>query len=161
MIRMIRRNKNDKKKEKKPYNSFCVVLYVYIIRAGIRGFLETTVNVSAETAYFSAEEYTDSDWLLLPDGTESTNRKIGNFATDVKAGEDGMSFPEISQVVPLEYLESAEPTAEFAYNGNEYGFYMVKEGNYFDLLLIDFIYEFEDEGYHHNECKIRVEPILQ
>lgn len=38
---------------------------------------------------------------------------------------------------------------------------MVKEENYFDLLLIDFIYEFEDAGYHHNEYKIRVEPILQ
>ena len=137
---------------------FCMFILSGLVSAG---FLETTVNVSAETAYFSAEEYTDSDWLLLPDGTESTNRKIGNFATDVKAGEDGMSFPEISQVVPLEYLESAEPTAEFAYNGNEYGFYMVKEGNYFDLLLIDFIYEFEDDFHSDLEYKIRIETILQ
>lgn len=80
---------------------FCMFILSGLVSAG---FWETTVNVSAETAYFSAEEYTDSDWLLLPDGTESTNRKIGNFATSVKSGEDGTFFPEISQVVPLEYL---------------------------------------------------------
>lgn len=84
---------------------------------------------------------------VVADGTTSTNRKIGNFATDVKAGEDGAYFSEISQVAPLEYLESTEQNAEFAYSGNEYGFYMAKEGNYFDLLLIDFAYEFEDDFY--------------
>ena len=60
------------------------------------------------------------------------------------SGENGRSFPEICQVIPLEYLESAEENAEFSYNGKEYGFYMAKEGEYFDLLLIDFDYEFDD-----------------
>ena len=105
---------------------------------------EKHIHVNAEMPYFSAEQYTNSDWLLLPDGTTSTNRKIGNFATDVKAAVDGTEFPELSQVVPLEYLESTEQSAVFAYNGNEYGFYMVKTYEYFDLLLIDFIYEFSN-----------------
>ena len=82
--------------------------------------------------YFSAEQYTESNQLLLPNGTPSPNRSINNFATDVKSGYNGQSFPELAQVVPLEYLESTETNAEFSYNGKEYGFYMAKEVKLFD-----------------------------
>lgn len=64
-------------------------------------------------------------------------------------------------MVPLEYLESTENTATFAYNGKEYGFYMAKDGDHFDLLLIDFVYEFDDADHTNNEYKIRIKPILQ
>ena len=76
-------------------------------------------------------------------------------------GTVGQSYHELSQVVPLEYLETTETNAEFAYNGKEYGFYMAKSGNFFDVLLTDFIYEFDDVNHTNNEYKIRIEPILQ
>ena len=114
-------------------------------------FFPSIIEANAETLYYSAEQYTESDKLLLPDGTPSPNRSIKNFAMDVKSGYDGQSFPELAQAVPLEYLETTEDDAEFSYNGKEYGFYMAKEGNYFDILLIDFIYEFDDVGHTNNE----------
>ena len=121
---------------------------------------EKHIHVNAEMPYFSAEQYTESDQLLLPDGTTSTSETIRSFASAVKAAEDGKDFPALSQVVPLEYLESTEQSAVFAYNGNEYGFYMVKTYEYFDLLLIDFIYEFSNND-SDIEYSIRIEPILQ
>lgn len=98
---------------------------------------------------------------MQEDGSHSLTRRIKDFATDVKSGNDGQSFPELAQVVPLKYLETTEEDAEFSYNGKEYGFYIAKEGDYFDILLIDFIYEFDDVGHTNNEYKIRIEPILQ
>lgn len=50
--------------------------------------------------------------MLLLNGTEST-RDIIDFAADVKLGDYGQTFPELAQVVPLEYLESTEENAEF------------------------------------------------
>ena len=117
---------------------------------------EKHIHVNAEMPYFSAEQYTESDQLLLPDGTTSARETIRSFASAVKAAEDGKDFPALSQVVPLEYLESTEQSAVFAYNGNEYGFYMVKTYEYFDLLLIDFIYEFSNND-SDIEYSIRIE----
>src|SRR5699024_2309442 len=66
------------------------------------------------------------------------------------------------QVIPLEYLESSQTEDTFPYNGKEYGFYVAKDGNYFDVLLIDVVYEFEDGKEHSDlEYKIRIKPILQ
>lgn len=124
-------------------------------------FFPSIVEAKAETKYFSAEQYTEDDGLLQEDGSHSLTRRIKDFAEDVKSGYNGQAFPELAQVVPLEYLETTEDDAEFSYNGKEYGFYMAKEGNYFDILLIDFIYEFDDVGHTNNEYKIRIEPILQ
>lgn len=142
------------------------VLIVTIVLLGIigsylMGFTPHFVEAKAETIYYSAEQYTESDQLLQSDGTPSITRSIHNFADDIKQGTVGQSFPELAQVVPLEYLETTEENAEFSYNGKEYGFYLAKEENYFDILLIDFIYEFEDENHTNNEYKIRIEPILQ
>ena len=108
------------------------VALVGMIVSLLIGFFPSIVEAKAETKYFSAEQYTESDQLLLPNGTPSPNRSINNFATDVKSGNNGQSFPELTQVVPLEYLESTETNAEFSYNGKEYGFYMVKEVKLFD-----------------------------
>ena len=129
-------------------------------------FITTTgfVRVNAANAFldvsFSPEEYTVNDALLLPDGSDS-DKDIKDFSDEVKAASLGMSFPELTQVIPTEYLESQETNAVFKYNGKEYGFYMVKNGDYFDLLLIDFVYTFDDGKEHDNEYKIRIEPILQ
>lgn len=100
------------------------------------GLFPRNAEAHAETNYFSAEQYTESDQLLQADGTPSS-RRIQDFAEDVKAN-DNQFFPELEQVVPLEYLETTDLYADFAYNGKEYGFYLFKEHQYFDLLLIDY-----------------------
>lgn len=136
-----------------------VALLIGMISAFLISFFPRSIKASAEKNYYSAEQYTESDRLLQENGTPS-NRTIKNFATDVKLGNNTQAFPELAQVVPLEYLESTEENAEFAYNGKEYGFYLAKEGEYFDVLLIDFVFEFDDENHTNLEYKIRIEPIL-
>ena len=121
------------------------ILLIGMILSLLIGFFPKFVDAHAETNYFSAEQYTESDQLLQADGTES-QRDITDFANDVKANNNQF-FPELGQVVPLEYLETTDLYADFAYNGKEYGFYLFKEHQYFDLLLIDFIYEFDDENH--------------
>ena len=143
---------------KKKFCTVLVALFAILMILGI--CLSLPTEVSAATTYFPDEKYTEDDHLLQSNG-ELSSRMIGDFAVDVKKSLEGQSFPELAQVVPLEYLETTEETAEFAYNGKEYGFYIAKEENYFDILLIDFIYEFDDVGHTNNEYKIRIEPILQ
>lgn len=122
----------------------------------------TNASVYADSkTYFSPEKYTESDALLNSDGSESY-KNIQTFSNEVKAASIGTSFPELAQVIPRQYLESTQQNAVFQYNGKEYGFYVVKEGDSFDVLLIDFVYEFEDGEKHSNvEYKIRIKPLLQ
>lgn len=118
------------------------------------------IESSAATATdFTVEDYTNDDKLLLPDGTLST-KKIRDFANEVKTAESGEDCSEITQVIPIEYLSTSQDNAEYQYYGKEYGFYLVKENEYFDLLLIDFVYEF-DQVVSDLEYKIKVSPILQ
>ena len=123
----------------------------------------SVLNVSAANAeeiVLTAENYTDSDRLLKANGTLS-DKKISDFANEVKSAWDNTSFPELTEVIPTEYLESTKNNDTYYYNGQEYGFYVVKEGNYFDVLLIDFIFEFDNNKSSDIEHKIRIEPILQ
>lgn len=114
------------------------------------------------SVYYTAEQYTDSDYLLLEDGTLSKTTSIKDFSDEVKSASVGTSFPELAQVIPRQYLETSETNDEFYYNGKEYGFYVAKEGSYFDVLLIDFVYEFEDGENHSDiEYKIRIKLLLQ
>ena len=150
-------------KAKKYLISFLFVLIVTLGGIMTINFTTSPFNVNADAAiYYSEEKYTNSDYLLLDDGTESLTKTIKDFSEEVKAAPTGIAFPELSQVIPLEYLESSEEGEVFQYNGKEYGFYVAKDGNYFDVLLIDFVYEFEDNQTHSNiEYKIRIKPILQ
>lgn len=61
---------------------FSFVLLFSII--AISANLSEEAIAATDSVYFSAEQYTESDKLLLPDGTPSPNRSIKNFATDVK-----------------------------------------------------------------------------
>lgn len=144
----------------KKWTSITAALFLMVVSILIVGFNLKPINANAQIRNFTVEEYTNDDRLLKSDGQLSV-RTIRNFANDVNAGYSGQEFPELAQVVPLEYLESTENTATFAYNGKEYGFYMAKEGEHFDLLLIDFVYEFDDADHTNNEYKIRIKPILQ
>ena len=70
----------------------------------------------------------------------------------------------MAEVIPRQYLESDADNATFAYNGKEYGFYVVKSRSFFDVLLIDFSYEFPENDQIHTsdlEYVIRIKPILQ
>ena len=123
-----------------------------------------TINANAQVGnngYFTEEDYTNDDRLLLSDGMPSI-KTIQKFAAEVRSASVGTAFPELSQVLPRQYLESSETNAVFQYNGKEYGFYVAKEGERFEVLLIDFVYEFEDDRPHSDlEYKIRIKPILQ
>lgn len=138
-----------------------IALVLLFIAIGVSLNSQKIAMAATEQTYFSVEQYTNDDGLLQSNGFHSLSRDIRDFAEEVNAGQSGQEFPELSQVVPLEYLESTDNNGEFAYNGKEYGFYMAKEGDHFDLLLIDFVYEFDDADHTNNEYKIRIKPILQ
>ena len=93
------------------------VALIGMIVSLLSGFFPSIVEAKAEMKYFSAEQYTESDQLLQSDGNPSSNRSIQDFSEDVKSGYNGQSFPELAQVVPLEYLETTETNTEFSYNG--------------------------------------------
>lgn len=129
---------------------------------GVNNKFHSDIMASAEenNNILSVENYTESDKLLQEDGVLSS-KNIQVFATEIKAADTTYDCSEITQVIPKQYMESTEENATYHYNGKEYGFYMVKENEYFDLLLIDFIYEFDDVNHSDLEYKIRIEPILQ
>ena len=137
----------------------CMILLVCSFIA-FTGF--TTAN--AETAeYFSAEEYTESDNLLNNDGTLSKNETIFTFANEVHYSEMAAFISDLSRVVPLQYLEN---DGTYSYFGKEYGFYMVVEEPYIDLLLVDISYELDEGklyGEHNkdNVYTVKIQPNLQ
>ena len=153
------------KKINRIYLKFVILFSVVsLLLCGILCFNKGEINIAkADTKmYYSDADYTDSDYLLLDNGNESLTRKITHFASDVKAASLGTSFTELAQVIPRQYLETSAINDEFYYNGKEYGFYVAKEGNYFDVLLVDFVYEFDDGDEHSDiEYKIRIKPLLQ
>lgn len=116
-------------------------------------------TVFADDSYLSVEQYTESDNLLKEDGTESL-KAIQKFAEEVQTGQYNACYPELAEVIPRQYLESQEKKATFAYNGKEYGFYVSKNDDVFNVLLIDFIYKFYNNK-SDLEHKIEISPILQ
>lgn len=138
---------------------FCVALLICSFIA-FTGF----TSANADTAkYFSAEEYTESDNLINYDGTLSEDETIFTFANEVHYSEMAAFIPDLSRVVPLQYLEN---DGTYSYFGKEYGFFMVVDDPYIDLLLVDISYEL-DEGKlygEHNKDNVytmKIEPILQ
>ncbi len=141
------------------YKKFFVALaVVFMFVCGVSS-IERICNtkVHAEESIFPVEQYTDDDYLLMANGKQST-KNIFEFALEVK-GDKYTYYPELAEVIPRQYLESQEKKATFAYNGKEYGFYVSKNDDVFNVLLIDFKYEFYDES--DLEYKIKILPILQ
>lgn len=150
----------------KNFKSLIISLCVSVTLCFSVGFFslgETSrVYADGNGNYFTAEEYTDNDELLRSDGTSSA-KDIQMFSAEVKAGKSTY-YPELAEVIPRQYLESQEKNATFAYNGKEYGFYVVKNEEKFDVLLVDFVYEFDENDSIHNsdiEFRIRIKPLLQ
>ena len=134
----------------KNFKSLIISLCVSVTLCFSVGFfsLGETSRVYADENgnYFTAEDYTNSDKLLLGDGTTSA-KNIQTFANEVKAGKNTY-YPELAEVIPRQYLESQEKNATFAYN----------------VLLVDFVYEFDENDSIHNsdiEFRIRIKPLLQ
>ena len=96
------------------------VALVGMIVSLLISFFPSIVEAKAETKYFSAEQYTEDDGLLLSDGTSSSLKDINDFATEVKSASIGTEFPELSQVIPLQYLESIEENAAELLKGQPY-----------------------------------------
>lgn len=141
------------------YKKFFIALaVVFMFVCGVSS-IERICNtkVHAEGNIFPVEQYTDDDYLLMADGKQST-KSILDFASEVKENKYTY-YPELAEVIPRQYLESQEKKATFAYNGKEYGFYVSKNDDVFNVLLIDFIYKFYDES--DLEYKIKISPILQ
>lgn len=148
-------------KTKKFLLPFLITIITLLSSIALMGVMTNVSAYADSKTYFSDKEYTNSNYLLKPDGIRA-DKRIQDFSEEVKSASVGTSFPELSQVIPLKYLESSNEEDVFQYNGNEYGFYVAKAGNYFDVLLIDFVYEFQDEKTHSDlEYKIRIKPILQ
>ena len=97
----------------------------------IMGFVTEKTAYAETRKQLTVEDYTNSDKLLNSDGSESS-KTIRTFAKEVKAAEFLTEIPELSQVIPVEYLDK-DIEGTFAYNGLEYGFYMVKYDLFFDL----------------------------
>lgn len=113
--------------------------------------------VNAET--LSDEAYTSSDHLLNANGTTET-KTIQNFADEVKAAANNDEVFDLEKVIPTKYLNSSTDIT-VNYCGAEYGYYFELDGNVLNLLLIDFVFDFEDNDENSNEYRFRVKPILQ
>lgn len=142
------------------YKKFFIALaVVFMFVCGVSS-IERICNtkVHAEGNIFPVEQYTDDDYLLMAEGKQST-KSILDFASEVKENKYTY-YPELAEVIPRQYLESQEKKATFAYNGKEYGFYVSKNDDVFNVLLIDFIYKFYNNK-SDLEHKIEISPILQ
>lgn len=147
---------------KNVFKRLVVALFVIIVFCCIMEVSSFTMPTIAyaEEISLSIDDYTDSDSLIKADGSPS-DQTIRSFAKEVKNAKANTSFPRLAEVIPRQYLESQKENATFAYNGKGYGFYVVKEGNYFDVLLIDFVFEFDSDKISDLEYRIRIKPLLQ
>ena len=100
------------------------IIIVFCCIMGISSFTMPTIAYAEEIS-LSIDDYTDSDSLIKADGSPS-DQTIRSFAKEVKNAKANTSFPELAEVIPRQYLESQKENATFAYNGKEYGFYVVK-----------------------------------
>ena len=103
------------------------IIIVFCCIMGISSFTMPTIAYAEEIS-LSIDDYTDLDNLKKANG-ENSDKTIQIFAKEVNSAKANTSFPELAEVSPRQYLESQKENATFAYNGKEYGFYVVKEGN--------------------------------
>ena len=92
---------------------------------------------------FSAEQHTATDFLLDKDGNP-THTTIFDFAERVNAAPDGAEFAELSSVVPARELFSIPGGSVVdIYAGGEYGYDVKVDGDFCNVILIDYCYEGE------------------
>lgn len=135
--------------------SLTLVLFVSVAAAV---FCPDKVETAVAAAnVYTAEQYTEDDRLLNEDGTLS-DKDIRQFAQEVNAAAPLNAIDDIMGVIPRQYLESEEEECVFSFMGREYGFYMEKIDDTFDVLLIDFSFNTNDND--TGEFYMRIEPIM-
>ncbi len=147
-----------KQRMRKYGSAIAAVLFLLFSCLVLSAFALNSDAFAAETEYLSPELYTSDDHLLNADGTVNNGRTIVEFAEAVKAAGRNQVIEELTQVIPLEYLECQEEYATLAYMGKEYGFYIYKYGENFFTLLIDFVI---DDEHANAQYSIKINPILQ
>lgn len=135
------------------------VLVIAILLIGSVSMICSVAFADGNSSY-TVEQYTNSDYLLLDNGTESTTMTIQTFAESLKNAPTGTNADDITMVIPAAYLET-DANQDFYYCGKEYGFFLSKKNDIYDLLLIDFVFEFDGEQTPENQYKIQIKPILQ
>ena len=105
-------------KTKKILVSMLVAIVMILSAFALMGFTTADATAYAESNYFSDSDYTDSDNLLQANGKPSS-KTIQTFSNEVKAARVNTAFPELSQVVPLEYLESSVIEDTFQHYGKK------------------------------------------
>ena len=135
------------------------VLVIAILLIGSVSMICSVAFADGNSSY-TVEQYTNSDYLLLDNGTESTTMTIQTFAESLKNASTGTNADDITMVIPAAYLET-DANQDFYYCGKEYGFFLSKKNDIYDLLLIDFVFEFDGEQTPENQYKIQIKPILQ
>lgn len=121
-----------------------------------------------EVHSFSAEKYTETDYLLNEDGTDS-EKMLRDYAKELKMKPEDEPITDLDKIIPVEYLRVEQSGAagdekQFSYMGKEYGFfvkhrlfdpYQITYG--IDIVLIDFKQSYnKDTG----EAYFEVRPIL-
>ena len=94
------------------------ILSILLMSFSLIGIIQLDVKAE-ENQYFTCNQYTETDYLLMADGSDSS-KNIQTFATEVKSASIGTEFPELSQVIPLQYLESIEENAAELLKGQPY-----------------------------------------
>lgn len=142
--------------------TFAKIITVLVIATLLIGSVSMLCAVAFAdgNSSYTVEQYTNSDYLLLDNGTESTNMTIQTFAESLKNAPTGTNADDITMVIPAAYLET-DANQDFYYCGKEYGFFLSKKNDIYDLLLIDFVFEFDGEQTPENQYKIQIKPILQ
>lgn len=127
-------------------------------------------SANAANISLTPEMYTDSDYLLNSDGTNS-NETIQEFTASIMS-LDTKKITDFDKVIPIEYLRTTDEEKSYAYNGKEYGFYVRHRAEKYlnimtgeqsdpvyviDVLLVDFNYQ---TNTNKAEFKIRISPLF-
>lgn len=115
-----------------------------------------TVDATPNLYELTPSDYTSSDILI---GFEETEYNIEDFTIYVNSLSNEEEILALGKVIPVNNLYSIEQDAVFYHMGKEYGYYLVKEGECFDLLLINFTYG--KYNFSNNQYRIRIDQLLQ
>lgn len=146
------------KKKSKKIMKVLRYLFMSMILATSCMFSNRTIHASSSVIELTPEDYTNSDQLININGTECLE-DIKFFSEYIKSiTNENDEILNLEKVIPTNCLYSTIEETVFYYMGREYGYYLVKEYEYFDLLLIDFEYGHSDVN---SQYIIRIEQLLQ
>ena len=131
------------------------ITLILIITSFVINFKEVYANNI--TTELTPEYYTNSDFLIGYEG--DSNHTIKKFSEYVNSLSKEIEVLDLDKVIPENNLYSTQLNSVFYHMGKEYGYYLVKDGDFFDLLLVDF--KNENFNNSNNQYLIRIEQLLQ